>query len=248
MKILYLKYVISDECRLNCSYCTVPKEQRLDKTFLNKNILKLQLFQFINFFKKNNFDIIKIIIGGDELHLIPNFLEYLKDALNSLEKYCQGIDKEKIYLNMHTNLNYNKEFFKEQLEILIDSKRYCTPEFETGFHAYIANKETEDILNFILSYSDKLYINSNVAIDNNKQLDKIKNIPTTNFYDFKNLKIREKLKEHEIFYLDINKNGHISNACGFDINQNINKIEYKNFCEICPHENCIVINGLANRL
>ena len=75
-KLLYLNFIMSYKCTMNCDYCSLSKQQRQETDFLDFAKFKLYFLQLISFYRKNNYNKLVISITGDELHSIPNFLEY----------------------------------------------------------------------------------------------------------------------------------------------------------------------------
>ena len=132
---MYVNFVMTFSCKLNCTYCTIPLELRRNVEFLKNDKIKLALFQSIKFFKDNDYDLLTVSITGDELENIPDFLERLRELLAYMEKLVKDIPPENFQLKMHTNLNAKEEFYVEQFDMLEDAKRFCRPEFETVYQA-----------------------------------------------------------------------------------------------------------------
>lgn len=247
MKVMYVNFIVSFFCSLNCTYCTLTKEQRAQRDVLSDTKFRLYLIQLVNFYKKNNYDQLVISITGDELHGIPNFLEHLKLYLQEIETRCEGIPKENIKLKMHTNLKATKEFYTEQFAMLEDAKRYCTPEFETVYQAMYHTPETESMLYFIQDAIGDIDFVSNIALRNENDRQTVEHLPCDTMYDFSLQPKREKFTDKEVLFINVVKSNHIRSGCGHEFPSNLLTLKDKKWCSECPNSSCKMLEDI-NRI
>lgn len=246
-KILYINFIISYKCSLNCDYCSLTKEERKQTDFLEIKKFKLYFLQLINFYNKNNYDKLVISLTGDELHTIPNFLNWLQEALEIIENHVKNIPKENIKLKMHTNMFASKEFYLEQFKMLKDSKRFCEPEFETAYQAMYHSEHNEELLHFIIKNISGINYNSSMALRTEEDKNIIKHLPVDSYYVFSKMPKREKPIDKEINFIMVVKSKGIINGCGYPMDLNLFKLQDKNFCTDCPHESCVMLENI-NRI
>jgi hypothetical protein len=243
MKQLYLNFIMTLSCKLNCTYCTIPKSDRTSIEYLNDKTFKLKLFQCIKFFKDNNYDSLVISITGDELENLPNFLDYLEVMLTYMGKTVKGIPKENIKLKMHTNINATNEFYLTQFKLLEEAKCFCTPEFETVYQAMYHSMHRETRLRFIQKHIKDYDIDylACVGLRNEDDRARINHLYSDLVFDFSNMPPREKFKDRELLSINIVRNDLVVSGCGFDLDQNLFKLEDADFCTECPNDSCMLL-------
>jgi hypothetical protein len=62
-------------------------------------------------------------------------------------------------------------------------------------------------------------------------------------FDFSNMPPREKFKDRELLSINIVRNDLVVSGCGFDLDQNLFKLEDADFCTECPNDSCMFIRG-----
>ncbi len=249
-KLLYVDFSISFKCGFNCDYCTLTKEQRQETDYLKLTQFKLNLFQIVTFYKKYNYDKLIIAFAGDELHSIPDFIDYMKELFNYIEKTVVGIPKEQIKVRMFSNLTSTREFYLEQFTILKDAQRFCNPEFETSYQGMYHTSKTENILNEIIDISKQIGIThvSSMVADKHLETEKLSHLPIDFVYDLSVPPIREKFTDKEVNFIKVVKSTYgIYNGCSHEQLNNLFKMEDKNFCSECKNESCVMMEDL-NRI
>ena len=246
LKHLYLNFIMTFSCKLNCTYCTIPLELRRNVEFLGNDKIKLSLFQAVKFFKDNDYDLLTISITGDELENIPNFLERLQEILAYMDKTLVGIPAEKVQLKMHTNLNAKEDFYLEQFDMLEDAKRFCRPEFETVYQAMYHKPKREGKLNFIREQTSRIGIDylSSIGLRNEDDRSAVKHLYSNLVFNFDDMPKTKKLTDREMLYIIVATDSGITNGCGFEMSDNLFKLQDRDFCSTCPHETCVMLDDL----
>lgn len=243
MKQLYLNFVMTLSCKLNCTYCTVPKSDRTSISYLSEKTFKLRLFQCIKFYKDNNYDSLVISITGDELENLPNFLEYLEVMLTYMKSTVKGIPKDNIKLKMHSNVNATNEFYLAQFKLLEEAKSFCNPEFETVYQAMYHSIHRETRLRFIqkaIKDYDIDYL-ACVGLRNEDDRPKVAHLYSDLVFDFSNMPKRDKFTDRELLSINIVRNDSVVSGCGFQMDPNLFNLKDSNFCSECPNESCVLL-------
>jgi len=240
-KVLYLSYIISTFCKYNCSYCTLSKEERQQTDFLDLNFIKFTLPQIVRFYKKNSYNEFIISITGDELHAIPNFLEYFERISEILERNLNTIPRENIKIKCHTNLRGEDSFYREQINILEKINRFAVAEFETVYQSMYHTKASISKLKFIKDNTKNIKFVSTLALLKEEHIESCSELKIDNYVKFYNEPNYPVFDDKEINYIIIDKNKTVINGCGYKINKNLLSIEDKNFCSDCKNENCTLM-------
>lgn len=241
-KILHIKYVLSYFCKLNCTYCALTKEQRQETDFLGLEYIRLTLLQLTRFYKKNNYDELVIVLTGDELHQIPQFLDYMADLSSLLEKALVGIPKQNIRIKMHTNVQATEEFYVEHIRMLEDINRFAVADFETVYQSMYHSNKTEQRLKFIQSIATNVKYFSSLGLLNPSHMDKCSHIHFDDVIDFSKPCAYPKYEDIDVNFIIIDKDKSIRNGCGFDMNSNLFSMTDRSFCGECPHDSCEMLN------
>jgi len=246
LKHMYVNFVMTFSCKLNCTYCTIPLELRRSVEFLKNDKIKLALFQSIKFFKDNDYDLLTVSITGDELENIPDFLERLRELLAYMEKLVKDIPPENFQLKMHTNLNAKEEFYVEQFDMLEDAKRFCRPEFETVYQAMYHKPKREGKLNFIREQTTRIGIDyvSSIGLRNEEDRSTAEHLYSNLVFNFSDMPKTKKLTDREMLYIIVATDSGITNGCGYIIPDNLFKLQDKDFCSDCPNETCVMLDDL----
>lgn len=246
-KIMYVNYIVSYYCEFNCKYCTLTKEQRKEKDYLDLNTIRRTIKQLLYVFKKHSYDQIIICITGDELHNLPNSLEYIQEALNILKEALTDIDREKIRIKMHTNANASKDFYDKHIKLLEEANRFAKVEFETAYQSVYHSPDMEKMLNYIQSITNNIEYYSSIALVNQTHFDKIKHLKYHNVIDFSQKLMYPKFTDRNINFLVVDKTGTIRNGCGYNVPNSLLMMRDINHCEECPNESCSMLNDI-NRI
>lgn len=246
LKHLYLNFIMTFSCKLNCTYCTIPLELRRNVEFLGNDKIKLSLFQAVKFFKDNNYDLLTVSITGDELENIPDFLDRLKDVLSYMEKVVKDIPTEKVQLKMHTNLNAKEEFYLKQFDILEDAKRFCNPEYETVYQAMYHRPKREVKLNFIRENATRIGIDylSSIGLRNEEDRSSVEHLYSDLVFNFDNMPKTKKFTDREMLYIISATDSGITNGCGFEMSDNLFKLKDRDFCSDCTYDTCVMLDDL----
>lgn len=246
-KILNVKFVISYFCELNCTYCYLTKEQRQDAEFLDISFIKRSLSQLVRFYKKKNYNHLIITLNGDELHAIPNFIDYLAELIGSIKLILSEIPKESIKIKMHTNLRAEDFIYIEQMKILEDLNQYAVVEFETVYQSMYHSNKQERKLKLVQELSKNIKYVSSLGLLDLSHSEKCKHLKVDEYYDFSKEQKYDKFSDVEINYIVISKNKRVFNGCGYQMSSHLFNIPDRNFCTDCPHKHCEML-GVEHRL
>ena len=244
---MYVNYIVSYYCEFNCKYCTLTKEQRKEKDYLDLNTIRRTIKQLLYVFKKHNYDQIIICITGDELHNLPNTLEYIQEALNILKEALIDIDREKIRIKMHTNANASKDFYDNHIKLLEKANNFAKVEFETVYQSVYHSPDMEKMLNYIQSITKNIEYYSSIALVNQTHLDKIKHLYHDNIIDFSKELKYPKFTDKNINFIVVDKTGIIRNGCGYNIPDILIMMHDINHCSECKNESCLMLDDI-NRI
>lgn len=241
-KTLHVKYVISYFCGLNCSYCSLTKEERQQTDFLNTGFIRLTLLQLVRFYKKNNYSNLIIVLTGDELHEMPHFFEYLSEISELLQKALIDIPREQIRIKMHTNLRASEEFYARQIGILEHINTFAVADFETVYQSMYHSNKMERKLEYIQSIVGNIKYFSSLGLLNPTHMDKCRHLKFDDVIDFSTPCAYPKYADREVNFVVIGKNKDIHNGCGYNMNTNLLALADRNFCSECPHSSCEMLN------
>jgi organic radical activating enzyme len=246
-KILYVSYIISTFCKYNCSYCTLSKEERQETDFLDLNFIKFSLPQLVRFYKKYNYKQIIISITGDELHAIPNFLEYFREISEILKNNLSTIPRENIKIKCHTNLRGEDSFYIEQINILEYINKFSIAEFETVYQAMYHNKDSLKKFFLIKELTKNIKFVSSLAILQEQDKEKCSQLKVDYYVNFGSNIDYELFSDREVNYIIVDKNRTVVNGCGYIMNKHLLNITDKNFCSDCTNKTCLFMKDV-NRI
>lgn len=241
---MYVNYIVSYYCELNCKYCTLTKEQRKEKDYLESYTIKRTIKQLLFLFKKYNYDQIIISITGDELHNLPDAISYIKEVLTILKESLSGIDREKIRIKMHTNVNASIEFYDQHIKLLEEANEFSIVEFETVYQSVYHSTDMEKKLNYIQSITKNIEYFSSIGLVNLSQYDKIKHLKFDRTIDFSQQFKYPKFTDRNINYVNVDKTGIIRNGCGYKMPGNLLSMRDMNHCSECKNEFCLMLGDI----
>jgi hypothetical protein len=201
----------------------------------------MKLLILIVSWKRFNYDKLVISITGDELHALPNAIEYTKSMIGMLEKITDGIPRSKIMLKMHTNCNAKSDYYDELMHILKDANKFSYMQYSIVYQSMYHSKQKEKMFNYIHKINTSELLSCCALVDKSHlaKFSKMKFDVIYDFYDRLELQHSHYVDDNRN-YINIDKNGSIYNKCGHDVPKNLFSMEDRDYCKTCPNEKCII--------